>query len=119
VDGVKVGLGMPEGVVTREADAEEKTRTLVASLWIKSRPTIEARVELLERASVADPLGDELRAEAHSVAHKLAGSLGMFGFPEGTRVARELELRLEISGADPAVLADLTKQLREILFPAS
>jgi len=35
-----------------------------------------------------------IRAQAEVDAHKLAGSLGMLGFPEGSRLARELEQAL-------------------------
>jgi HPt (histidine-containing phosphotransfer) domain-containing protein len=107
---------MTEEVASK--DAAEKTKALLAGLWGRNLPTIERRLAILERAAGANPLAEELRADAHGVAHKLAGSLGMFGFPNGTAIARELELTLETTVPDAAVLAGLTKQLREILFPA-
>ncbi len=45
----------------------------------------------LESATLTTPL----RSEAAIAAHKLAGSLGMFGYHEGTRLARELEALLD------------------------
>jgi putative two-component system response regulator len=52
--------------------------------------TLEGAVE----ASCAGTLGDALRASAVREAHKLVGSLGTFGLPRGTELARELELTL-------------------------
>ena len=73
---------------------------------------------ILERAA-AGPLPEELRSEAADVAHKLAGSLGMFGYQRGTEISRDLELVLEAPSPDTALLALLTAQLRAILFPES
>jgi HPt (histidine-containing phosphotransfer) domain-containing protein len=63
-----------------------------------------ARIETIERAVAALRVGalDPATAEAaRREAHKLTGSLGTFGIPEGTRRARALELALE-DGAGPA-----------------
>lgn len=103
--------------MTASSELAEKTRELLSDLWQRNLPTVEARLAVLERASLADPLPEELRIDAMSVAHKLAGSLGMFGFPEGTRIARQLELALDVPAPDSAQLAMLTQQLREELFP--
>jgi HPt (histidine-containing phosphotransfer) domain-containing protein len=73
------------------------TQNLIANLWLRNRPQTLARLALLDRAAAAaaaHSLTPELRGEATSVAHKFAGSLGMFGFHDGTRLARELELHL-------------------------
>ena len=77
--------------------AEEKTRRRIAEIWERSLPEVEARLEVLTRAAHAAAtggLGGEQAEEARGLAHKLAGSLGMFGFMEGTRVAREIEVLL-------------------------
>ncbi len=107
---------MPE----REASPESKQRTalLLADLWSRNKPVIEGRLDVLERAAVG-PLSDEMRLEAHGVAHKLAGSLGMFGFAEGTNLARELELLLESPSPQAAEIARMARELRSIIFPAS
>ena len=52
------------------------------------------------------------------IAHKLAGSLGMYGYDEGTRVARELELLLEGAAPDAERLRELAARLRRAVFPA-
>ena len=76
----------------------EATRKLLASLWERSLPVLRERCALLERAAAAAQAGiltPELRAEATAIAHKLSGSLGMFGYPEGTDFARRIEHQLE------------------------
>jgi HPt (histidine-containing phosphotransfer) domain-containing protein len=97
----------------------EKTRALLTEMWERNLPIIHARLNLLDEAANAEPLPDNLRADALSVAHKLAGSLGMFGFAEGTRLARQLELALDVPAPDIIHVALLSRQLREELFPAS
>jgi HPt (histidine-containing phosphotransfer) domain-containing protein len=66
-------------------------------MWQRFLPEISARVDLLEAASqahAAGTLSDDLCSQAHSAAHKLAGSLGMFGRMQATEHARALELAL-------------------------
>jgi HPt (histidine-containing phosphotransfer) domain-containing protein len=94
-------------------DAAARTATLLAALWQKNQPLMLERLALLDRAA-ANPT-PELRAEAIAVAHKLAGTLGMIGFPEGTTLAREIEMSLEGEGGD---IAPLAAKLRAMLFPA-
>lgn len=58
------------------------------------RPTFAKRVAGLERttsALLAGDLSDELRQQARQDAHNLAGSLGTFGYPEGSRLAQQIE----------------------------
>ena len=89
------------------------TEKLIAALWRRNLPQTLDRLDLLDRAASTPAL----YAEAAAVAHKLAGSLGMFGFHEGTDLARQLEQLLEAPKPDPATLATLTAQLRRSLFP--
>jgi len=88
-------------------------RKMLASLWDRNLPILQIRIEDLERALTsarAGRLTAEARENACNTAHKLAGSLGMFGYPAGTDAARRLEQRLEgHAPIDPAALAgDLT-----------
>jgi len=72
------------------SEAADKTAALLANLWVKIQPIVEERLAILDRASSAASAGSlslELRKEAQSNAHKLAGALGMYGFDEGTLVA--------------------------------
>jgi len=78
--------------------AADATRKLLASLWQKNLPMLRERLALLEAAAQAAEAGtltEEQRHEAGSTAHKLAGSLGTFGYPRGTELARALEHRFD------------------------
>lgn len=66
----------------------------IADLWEKFKDKIWHRIHVLEAAKVAllnQELTPELREQAISEAHKLAGSLGTFGFPTGTNLSRRIE----------------------------
>ena len=88
----------------------------IAAIWQRSQPQVRERLALLDRVASTVPLPPELKEEGRATSHKLAGSLGMFGFPEGTQLASLLEQQLEASDPDQAVLAQLALQLRTILF---
>jgi diguanylate cyclase (GGDEF)-like protein len=75
-------------------------RTGMFSLWQQFKETVEHRVTILEHAVtllLQNQLEDELRHEATQAAHKLAGSLGMFGADEGSRLAQEIEPLFEMN----------------------
>jgi HPt (histidine-containing phosphotransfer) domain-containing protein len=100
--------------------AQSPTQKLIAALWQRNQPQILERLAILDRAAAeaaAARLSPILREQAAEVAHKLAGSLGMFGFEQGTRFARELEQHLESPEPDALILATLTVELRKILYP--
>jgi HPt (histidine-containing phosphotransfer) domain-containing protein len=102
------------------SDAEEKTAALLAALWVKVRPMVEERLALLEAAAAAaasGALGEAQRAEAGGAAHKLAGSLGMYGYDEGTAVARKIEVLLGDAAPDAGRLRELNAELRRAVFP--
>jgi HPt (histidine-containing phosphotransfer) domain-containing protein len=104
-----------------EAETDDKTASLLAAIWRRNRPLVEERLALLERAAVgaaAGALTEELREEARGDAHKLAGSLGMYGYDEGTLIARQIELMLLGDGTpDAARLGSLVAELRRAVFP--
>lgn len=95
---------------------------VLAGIWERSKPTINDQLTSLEQASAVVTQGvldDATRQRAERDAHKLAGSVGTFGFTEGTRLAREIE-RLFQSGlppghADASRLAQLVTALRQEL----
>jgi HPt (histidine-containing phosphotransfer) domain-containing protein len=103
-----------------QADA---TRALLLKLWQRSLPLLRERLALLHAAATAahtGTLSTDLRARAIDEAHKLTGSLGMFGYPDGTDIARKIELLLEAPGAPPPDhFTELVTELRAILFPPS
>lgn len=102
------------------SEVQDKTQALLETLWRKNRPIIEERLAILDRAAAASSAGsipDDLRKEANGTAHKLAGALGMYGYDEGTRIARELEIMLAAEGADSGRLNTLVGELRATVFP--
>lgn len=77
---------------------EAETLAGVAKIWEQVKEDTNGRVDVLEQAMallLKNKLSDEVRRQAESAAHKLAGSLGMFGADEGTRLAQEIETLLE------------------------
>ena len=67
---------------------------MIAQIWEQGKEKIAARIDTLEQATIElldGGLETDLRREAEREAHKLAGSLTTFGFPEGSRLARDIE----------------------------
>jgi len=95
----------------------ESTRKMLAGLWQRNLPVVRERVDEMQRAATAASAGKltpEARASASGTAHKLAGSLGMFGFQHGTEIARHLEEMLIAPGdLDGPKLEELARELRE------
>ena len=92
---------------------------ILAQLWRKNLPTIRERLDLMDRFGAAAALGtldEPMRIEALGIAHKLAGSLGMYGYPQGTEVASKMERILKSPTPETlttlrALAADLRKSL--------
>lgn len=66
----------------------------LAELWRKSLPTTLERVGALRGACdalVRNPADIEARISGREAAHKLSGSLGVFGLPRGTELAAAIE----------------------------
>jgi diguanylate cyclase (GGDEF)-like protein len=81
-----------------ESTVESQTLAGVAKIWEQVQESTNHRVEVLEQAVallLQNKLSEELRQQAEREAHKLAGSLGMFGADEGSRLAQEIETLLE------------------------
>jgi HPt (histidine-containing phosphotransfer) domain-containing protein len=102
------------------SDPADKTEALLAAMWLRIRPLVEERLETLDQAAEAATAGtllEEQREAAANCAHKLAGSLGMYGYDEGTRIARQIELLLDYATPDAARLSELAAELRRAVFP--
>ena len=94
---------------------------MLAALWQKNRPLMRDRLTLLEVAGASLAVGtltDAQRAEAASTAHKMCGTLGTFGYPRGTELARELEVLFEADTADTNRVLALTQELAALLQPS-
>lgn len=103
------------------ADSTElSTQKLLADLWQKNQPIILERLAQLDAAVAAlaaGSLSEDLRTAAESTAHKLSGTLGMFGFHEGTTIARELEQELQSLRPEVSRLSEFSRNLRTSIFP--
>jgi DNA-binding response OmpR family regulator len=85
---------MTTGDRARGGDVSEAIRRV----WEKTRHATRDRAAILERAATAQLKGqltEELRAESRAEAHRLAGTLGTFGFASASTLAGEAETILE------------------------
>jgi HPt (histidine-containing phosphotransfer) domain-containing protein len=92
-----------------------KLHDLLATLWSRSRQTISERLDVLRathRILRANPTDKNARRTGADAAHKLAGILGTFGLPDGTNLARHIEVMLE--SATPVRSFDLEALQRSI-----
>ena len=102
-----------------DASIDHQIEGLLTQLWQKNLPTIRERLDLLDQfgsAAVSGSLEEHTRLEALSIAHKLAGSLGMFGYQQGTEVASKMERILRSPTPETlGTLRDLAADLRKSL----
>jgi DNA-binding response OmpR family regulator len=106
----------------RKELSQQQMINSVSKLWEKFRGTFTAQIEVLEQASTAlldNRLTLQFQQNAKREAHRLAGSLGIFGFAEGSTLARRLEHLLETEkmiGQEQALeLSELVGQLQHEL----
>ena len=101
--------------------ASEDISVLLADLWQRHLPTLHERLNLLERTAkeaTSGSLPEPTREEAQSIAHKLAGNLGMFGHNEAGDIASQMEQILKAPTAQTLPeLAPLAQSLRQQLAP--
>ena len=111
---------VPEPPPASQATAADQARQAAIDLWQQFQQPCMERLSVIDQAVLALRDGswsEEIRAAAEHAAHKLAGSLGMFGFPEGSNLGREIEGWLQT--ADPktefTTLETLVNQLHEVM----
>ena len=83
--------------MSSQATGGEEARTALNAVWEQHLPGVLDRVDAMERilAGLRDArYGETARKMAQREAHKLAGSVGTFGFLEASERAREIELVL-------------------------
>lgn len=89
---------------------------LLARVWQQNAHIMRGRRDCLVAAAAAAMSGaltPEMRTEARDIAHKMAGSLGMFGYQDGTVAAQKMELLLDVPGEpDAHELVRLAEALR-------
>lgn len=78
--------------------SQQRLDRTAAEIWQRNKGTNLERIATLERAILALQAGKidtTLHQEAVRNAHKLAGSLGTFGYEAGSQIARRLEILLQ------------------------
>lgn len=78
-------------------ELERRLSEAIAAVWQRRRCQVIGRVDVLIRAAALLREGNSpeeaagVVADAKEEAHRLAGSLGSFGFGEGSDIAAEIE----------------------------
>jgi len=106
--------------------AEQQTLLAVAKAREDFKGRINDRLLALDQAANAlkeGKLSEQLRSKAEQEAHRLTGSLGSFGFAEGSRLVQEIEQLLQaencLDQAQALHLWELVTQLhREMATPS-
>lgn len=116
-------VGAPARAVSVEqADkrqAQAKVLAVVQQMWGNFKESLGSQMALFEQAIAqisTGTLDGKLRSSAEAQAHRLIGSLGSFGLPQGSEVARQIEhlLRLDSLGKNEArQLEELVGQLKQ------
>lgn len=88
------------------------------AIWAEHRADTARRLAVLREVAAcaaAGALGEEQRSAGIAEAHTLAGAASLFGFADGTRLAREIERSLRDPGAELSGLVALTDELTRSL----
>ncbi|MGB6296890.1 MAG: response regulator, partial [Rivularia sp. (in: cyanobacteria)] len=112
-----------------------QTLNAVAGVWQKYKGRVSDQVNvLLEAVQALDKdelLTKELHSQATAEAHTLAGSLGTFGFANGSKLAREIEHLLkadkildkteiaQLGAKVKALLAEINLPISEVATPSN
>ncbi|HEX3470733.1 MAG TPA: Hpt domain-containing protein [Silvibacterium sp.] len=75
----------------------QELEVLLQTLWKNNYATILERLKTLrdvQKGLAIGPLDNQTRQNAEAAAHKLAGVLGTFGLPEGSKLASKVEVLL-------------------------
>jgi DNA-binding response OmpR family regulator len=108
--------------LVKKRQAEANIMAIVAEMREELLKSLGEKFQVLELAIVqlASVIPEEqIIQQAKIEAHRLAGSLGCYGYPEGSKIAREMEYLLEkhtLSSQDTSVqLTELVKLLKQTL----
>jgi diguanylate cyclase (GGDEF)-like protein len=97
---------------------EQTVRSKLSNVWQRHQDRISKQITVIEQ--VTSPPPDATRhQQASQQAHTLAGALGIFGFAEGSRLAKEMEQILAtgypLKAKDLTQLAELLATLRQVI----
>ena len=97
---------------------EQRLQAGLRKVWVQTRSLRAERMTVLQAAvSAADAgeLGQEQRSRAAAAAHKLAGSLGIFGLHAASTCARNVEEQFSAECPDARALAQLFRRIENLL----
>jgi DNA-binding response OmpR family regulator len=97
--------------------AKRQSSPKLAKTWAKFQPKLSAQIVSLEKmanALVAGHLSVLQQQQAEQTAHKLAGSLGIFGWLEGSHLARALETVLQQPGLTSVQVTEVVEVVRAL-----
>lgn len=103
------------------ADQVERHLSRLQALLDRFRGTFVEQVAVLEQAATAlqaGGLAPDLQQQARQEAHKLSGSLGVFGYHQGSTLAQEAEyllMKANLEAADADRLSQLVAALQHEL----
>ncbi|PZV16334.1 MAG: multi-component transcriptional regulator [Leptolyngbya sp.] len=107
--------------------ATETATVLMLELWERFKDSFEEQIDgldqwvaALENGSLTDDLQHTAKHTAKQTAHKLVGSLGVYGFPHGSTIARQIEdlLRspeIQLQSPEISQIAQLVTALKQEL----
>jgi DNA-binding response OmpR family regulator len=105
---------------TRDPRQNEQYFEFLCETWITTQPQCLAQMEVLAqtvKALQTDESNPQHPSEAHHIAHKLVGTLGLFGLTQGEAIARRLEALLGegplLSSPSIAMIDTLITTLRQ------
>ncbi|MBD2388302.1 response regulator [Cylindrospermum sp. FACHB-282] len=110
-----------ESTIAINADVEAEAVAAIQQMWQGYQERLLRQLALLEQAIAhlsINTLTPDGRQHAHSVAHRLIGSLGAFGKPQAAALARQIERTLKtptaaVQSKEAAQLESLLQQLRQ------
>ncbi len=88
--------------------------TVITKTWSKFKDLAFQRLTDLDNLAIAlveAQVTPEIHTQAKNSAHKLAGSLGCFGFPNGSKIAKQLE---QLLNSDSDTEADI-QQINQLI----
>jgi len=109
------------GIPTEKHIAQAKVQAVVARLWDKLKASLGSKLLLFEQAIAQIDRGtidSEMQQQAKLEAHRLIGSLGTFGLPQGSELAREMEKLFQAESLDRQQVKqfeELLEQLKQVV----
>lgn len=111
--------GLSASFLETSAARKAEARKAAISALDKFRDVLSQRLAMLDQFLMTIERSDRpQQTQARQAAHKLAGSLGMFGLTEGSRLSRDIDTLLQSPNKpDSPTLEKLLRQLHQAIDP--